>query len=422
MKVSKRHEKTPRTHKGFAKGKNGDQVKHLGPITIEEIMAEAPQYSKKDATIREMVLRTEPTNEQSPILKRKFKPLDNPTRVLEVLQGLHTIKEGVIGNNVTTGPLQYSYWRGCLTGTALRKFEEFSANVGTETTGHLIQVEQLLVKFFAPQEVLQQQKRYIRHNMRKPSGHNTRQYVGAVHTLNGKLQDLPPNYTEDQKISNNDLLDVLAAQAPKKHKEMLTDHGFDPTTETVDKFIELCERAEIKEEISSGASSRHKTRFESDDSDDSTPAYKRNKSSKKTYRTSRSPHYCKEHGPNNTHGTRECKTLLAKNGDKKPEWQKEKRLYKDYKSKYTKKSKELNLLQLEAAQEKSKWTKMYKKLKKASNPSANAEAKSDDDTSEDEAKNNEPQQKRTFTPREDLTQDQEDTSSAPSSESSMDSE
>ena len=51
------------------------------------------------------------------------------------------IKEGVVGNNVITGPLQYLYWQSCLEATALNKFNEFAQQVGNETTAHLILVE-----------------------------------------------------------------------------------------------------------------------------------------------------------------------------------------------------------------------------------------------------------------------------------------
>jgi hypothetical protein len=41
---------------------------------IEEILAEAPAFSKYDLTVREMIMRTDQTNESSPVIKRKFKP------------------------------------------------------------------------------------------------------------------------------------------------------------------------------------------------------------------------------------------------------------------------------------------------------------------------------------------------------------
>ena len=394
MKVSAKHAKTPRTHKGFSKGKNGDMVSYLGPITIEEILADAPQFSKYDTTIREMTLRTEPTNENSPVIKQKFKPLDNPTRVLEVLQGLAVIKAGVIGNNVTTGPLMYAYWKGCLTGTALRKFEEFAAAIGTETAAHLIAVEQQLVKFFAPREVLAQQTRYMRHKMRKPYGHSTRQYVGAVNTLNSKFTSLPPAYNDTQAIKDTELLDVLASQAPQSHKDMLTDQGFDPLTENVDKFIELCERAETKEDISNRSQShKQKPRFTEPDSSDSEHDYKK-KSKRPTSRTSRSPYYCKEHGRNITHDTKDCKVILGASGQLKPT--KEKQVYKDYQSKYKKKSRDLHILQLETENEKAKWKKAYKKLEKAKKANSSKEG-------ETSTKNNE------------SSSDKEDSSSASAS-------
>ena len=241
-------EREPRSSKGFSKGKQFDQARQ-GPIMIEEILADSVPFSKNDVTIREMIMRTDPTNDSSPAIKRRFKPMDNPSNVLEVLQGVLIIKEGVVGNNVTTGPLQYNYWRGCLEGTALRKFNEFAANVGTETSAHLIEVEHRLISYFAPREVLSQQARYIRYRMRKPEDANSRQYVGAVHTLNESMEKLPPAFADTQMIPQADVMDILASKAPKSHKDLMTTHGFDPQTATTEEFVEICERAETKDNL-----------------------------------------------------------------------------------------------------------------------------------------------------------------------------
>ncbi len=90
-------------------------------------------------------MRTDLTNESSPTIKRRFRPLDNPTKILEVLQATLIIKSGVLGNNVTTGPNQYAYWRQCLAGEALRKFNQFTTNVRNEMAANLLLVEQWLV-------------------------------------------------------------------------------------------------------------------------------------------------------------------------------------------------------------------------------------------------------------------------------------
>jgi hypothetical protein len=74
-------------------------------------------------------------NASLPVIKLNFKPLNNPKKVVDLLSGLLIIKKGGMGNNITTGPLQYAYWRGRLTGEALRQFTLFSTNIGNETVG-----------------------------------------------------------------------------------------------------------------------------------------------------------------------------------------------------------------------------------------------------------------------------------------------
>ena len=75
---------------------------------IEELMNDETEVSNTNVNVREMQVRTDPLDEKSPTIKRKFLPLDNPGHVLDFLKGVTIIKEGVIGNNITTGPNQYA--------------------------------------------------------------------------------------------------------------------------------------------------------------------------------------------------------------------------------------------------------------------------------------------------------------------------
>jgi hypothetical protein len=204
-----------------------------------------------------MMMHADPMKELSPIIKRQFKPLDNPALVLELLQGIRTIKEGVVGNDVTTGLSQCNHWRGCLAGTALKRFNMFAVQVGTETIPNLNQVERQLVAFFAPPKVLLAQKKHMCLSMRKPKDVSTRQNVGAVATLNDNLVKLPPDVDAAQKLPNTDTMDLMASRAPKNHnKSLLADHGFDPHAAAADKFIELSERAGTKDAIIKGRSAQ----------------------------------------------------------------------------------------------------------------------------------------------------------------------
>jgi hypothetical protein len=59
-----KHSKKEKKPEGFSKGKSNDR-KRQGPIMIEEILDGAPAFSKYDLTIREMAMRTDPSNSDS---------------------------------------------------------------------------------------------------------------------------------------------------------------------------------------------------------------------------------------------------------------------------------------------------------------------------------------------------------------------
>ena len=385
MKHSKRNE-TPRDSKGFAKSKKHNlRGFRKGPITIEDILEEEKPFEKEDLNVREMSMRTDPTNAESPTIKRRFRPLDNPTRIIEVLQATVIIKAGVTGNNVTTGPNQYAYWRQCLAGEALRKFNEFATNVGNETSNNLVLVEQRLVSEFTTKDVLSREARHIRYDMYKPKNRTTRQYVGAVHTLNETMSKMPPLFDATQKLEERELLDILASKAPQPHKAIMIDHGFDPQTATIQEFIEISERAETKEALENKRKPKY-YESASDDSRDKKPS--RLAKSRKKHETKyaapreRKEFFCKEHGANSTHNSRDCKVLNnPSDRDSKPNWKQpdqHKKDYKDHRSKYKNKIRDMNIMHREAKAEKEKWKKANKTLQSKLNNEPEAQASSVD--------------------------------------------
>jgi hypothetical protein len=85
VKRSKK-EKSPRSQKGFSKGKHQD-TSCLGAFVTKDALSGAT------------------TNELAWVIKRQRHPRNKPDGIPEVLQGTPVIEEGVVGNNVTTGPL-----------------------------------------------------------------------------------------------------------------------------------------------------------------------------------------------------------------------------------------------------------------------------------------------------------------------------
>ncbi len=422
-------DKRPRENKGFAKGRTA-MVFRKGPITIEDILDGERPLEKDDVTFREMSLRTDPTNDSSPLIKRKFRPLDNPTKIIEVLQATLNIKQGIVGNNITTVPYQYAYWRQCLAGEALRKFNEFATNVGNKTIVNLTTVEQRLVSEFTTKDVLARECRYIRYDMRKPYSRTTRQYVGAVHTLNQTLARMPPLFDASQQVPESELLDILASKAPQSHKALMIEQGFDPQNATIQQFVEISERAETKESLQKGPVVKFENeRYDSDDSYKKVSHKKKDRKSSKHSKHEPNKHarlefFCKHHGPNSTHNSDTCKVLLNSSDKKSWKDRDSKRDYKDHKSKYKDKTRDLNLLQLSVSKEKAKWKKANATLQlklngknpKKENDSASESSKS---ISEEDKK---PSHARTFQPREHIESHRDSTSSSSSSGSSSSTE
>ena len=82
MKKHSKKEKAPRSLDGFSKGKKNDAImKHLGPIIIENILMDTVQHSKDGTMIHEISIHTNPADDKSSIIKRHFKPLNNPKTV-----------------------------------------------------------------------------------------------------------------------------------------------------------------------------------------------------------------------------------------------------------------------------------------------------------------------------------------------------
>jgi len=380
MKHSKRDAR-PRDSKGFAKGKKPNlRGFRKGPITIEDILEEEKPFDKEDLNVREMSMRTDPTNSDSPTIKRRFRPLDNPTRILEVLQATVIIKAGVAGNNITTGPNQYAYWRQCLAGEALRKFNEFATNIGNETSNNLVLVEQRLVSGFTTKDVLSREARYIRYDMYKPKNRTTRQYVGAVHTLNETMSKMPPLFDATQKLEQKELLDILASKAPQPHKAIMIEHGFDPQTATIQEFVEISERAETKEALENKRKTKYYDDSTSDESRDKKPSRSKKSRSKHETPRERKEFFCKQHGANSTHDSRDCKVLNNAGGrDERPNWKqpdRQKKDYKDHKAKYKNKIRDMNVMQREAKDEKEKWKKANKTLQAKLHGETSAQASS----------------------------------------------
>ncbi len=129
---------------------------------------------------------------------------------------------------------------------------------------HLDQALQLVVANYLPKKVLARVKREIRRDMRKPSDMKVRQYYQNLIRLNDEeVPELPP-FHPNQKLSPDELLDVLLFGTPRSWQNEMDRQNFDPIEkglhETVDfmEAIELTEDRPQQEKAKSKASTKKK--------------------------------------------------------------------------------------------------------------------------------------------------------------------
>ena len=199
--------------------------------------------SSQDGNIRELSVLSDPSKEQITNIKQKIRMLDHPKNLIEVLRAQLAIEKGLIGNAITTGPNQSRITRTFLEGEALRIFDLKATELVQETADNLKILMNHVVRYFGPNECLSKQKRYLRYKMVKPRMLTTRQYVGLVRDLNPRMAQLPPFFEDSQVLEESELVDFLANKAPRSHKAMLINQGFNPETSTLETFVEHCERA-----------------------------------------------------------------------------------------------------------------------------------------------------------------------------------
>ena len=110
--------------------------------------------SLDDGDMQELLVRTDPTNEDLTRLKRKNRILDHPKNLLEVLCARLAIAQGLTVNNIMTVPSQYRFTQTFLDGELLRVFDLKATELRHETVANLVLVMDHVVTYFGPTECL----------------------------------------------------------------------------------------------------------------------------------------------------------------------------------------------------------------------------------------------------------------------------
>lgn len=211
------------------------------------------------------------------------------------------------GQGQSTGPAQFATMRRLLTAEALAQFNAKATELGTETVAHFKVALQAVTDYVLPKKALQTQKRYLRRICRKPPTMTMKEYIARYREINDYLA-MFNEHGEANKLPDDEIKENLEFAIPAKWRKSMIMHGFDPIEKELDDFTDFCERLEVAETI-------HNDQFGTTNgkSIEEKPS-KRKRGGPKSGTTGENRHAkyeCRYHGPNNTHGTHDCKILKA---------------------------------------------------------------------------------------------------------------
>ena len=158
----------------------------------------------------------------------------------------------------------------------------------------------LTVTAFLPRKILAKAKRALRRDMRKPADMRVRAYYHHLKRINSEeLPHLPPGFATTQRLTDDELMDIILFGTPRSWQNEMERQGFDPMEKQLFEVIDFMENLESVEQFT--PTPKKETKSSSNKKKESSSSSKR-----------KPTHFCKEHGPNFTHNTEDCRVLAKK--------------------------------------------------------------------------------------------------------------
>jgi len=259
----------------------------------------------RQATAHEV--RNDSANAESAIYKVYVPPFDRGTPE-EWLKFYKTLERIIDGNGLTTGPSQYNLARALLTGDALKHFNNRAQALGAATVAHFKLSMQAVTTHVFPKHALQVQRRHLRsYSVRLIPEVTIDEFFARWQELNDYLALFPPFNGNEQKLPNDEIVELIYAKLPKRIKgDLERMNDFDLNETDITQFKEALERLELSYEL------EEKPEYFKDDSkketqqSSKTTGKRRRDSDRLPPRPMKKP--CMLHGTND-HTTDECRVL-----------------------------------------------------------------------------------------------------------------
>ena len=243
-------------------------------------------------------LRSDPSNDQSITYSVKLTPF-NVGSPEEWLKHLKTLRVIFKGQNLTRAADKFAMTKRLLKGQALSVFEkEISTEGLSENNTNLEQALEAVTADVFPTNTLAQQKWAMRRLIRKPLNMKVTHLLARLTELNDQLVQYP-GATEDSKMSEDELKEIIEFAIPNRWNKQMTLQRFHVYNKNLTEVVEFCKDMEDYE----AQNPSKKPSPKSETKTSSTAKGKRK-------RRSDDVPVCMIHGPG--HSTDDCKVLQAK--------------------------------------------------------------------------------------------------------------
>ena len=141
--------------------------------------------------------------------------------------------------------------RRVLKGDALATFNETASTLGVETQENFTKSMEALASHIFPKFALSNQRAWLRRSddVRKKPQTSTRMWAARLNEINQMLVEFPPNFSETQKLSEEDFIEIIEYGIPQSWRAKMVEQGFIPIQHYLAEIIEFCEKMEYAEEM-----------------------------------------------------------------------------------------------------------------------------------------------------------------------------
>ena len=165
-----------------------------------------------------------------------------------------------------------------------------------------------VIEYLCPTRALARIKRYLRRKCRKPLGMKVKEFHNHLQRINNlELPKLPPRFSADQKLADDEVIDIVLHAVPNKWQVELQRKGIDPYD--LHNSHLLCAKLENIEAAEELDNTAPRNGSNNNNAKKNNSAKKNPKSSKADKSKDKGQFYCLHHGENNTHDTNDCFVL-----------------------------------------------------------------------------------------------------------------